>query len=70
MKYTCHHTDKWIFANTDLAEEQLEKSSKALIIIAGASSSGKSFLAAKMKISIETSPCMKVKAIIKIDRTR
>ena len=53
MKYTCHHTDKWIFANTDLAEEQLEKSSKALIIIAGASSSGKSFLAASLKKAFE-----------------
>ena len=53
MKYTCHHTDKWIFANMDLAEEQLEKSSKALIIIAGASSSGKSFLAASLKKAFE-----------------
>lgn len=53
MKYTCHHTDKWVFANIDLAEEQLEKRPKALIIIAGASSSGKSFLAASLKKSFE-----------------
>ena len=53
MKYTCHHTDKWIFANMDLAEEQLEKRPKALIIIAGASSSGKSFLANSLKKSFE-----------------
>lgn len=53
MKYTCHHTDKWVFANIDLAEEQLEKRPKALIIVAGASSSGKSFLAASLKKSFE-----------------
>ncbi len=53
MKYTCHHTDKWIFANMDLAEEQLENNPKALIIIAGASSSGKSFLSSSLKKSFE-----------------
>lgn len=48
MKYTCHHTDKWIYANMDLAEERLEDNNKALIIIAGASSSGKSFLSSSL----------------------
>ena len=43
MKYTCHHAEKWIYANIDLAEEKLENHSKVLIVIAGASSSGKSF---------------------------
>ncbi len=53
MKYTCHHTEKWIFANADLAEEQLENNPKALIVIAGASSSGKSFLSVSLKKSFE-----------------
>ncbi len=43
MAISIHHLDKWCFANLDLAEEVLETSSKAVIIIAGASSSGKSF---------------------------
>ncbi len=53
MKYTCHHTDKWLFANMDLAEEQLESKPKALIVIAGASSSGKSFLSVSLKKAFE-----------------
>ena len=53
MKYTCHHVDKWLYANMDLAEEQLEKQSKALIVIAGASSSGKSFLSESLKSNLE-----------------
>ncbi len=48
MKYTCHHTDKWIYANMDLTEENLENNSKSLIVIAGASSSGKSFLSSSL----------------------
>lgn len=48
MKYTCHHTDKWIYANMDLAEETLEERNKVLIVIAGASSSGKSFLSSSL----------------------
>ncbi len=45
MAFSFHHLDKWCFANIDLAEEALETHPKAVIIIAGASSSGKSFSA-------------------------
>lgn len=53
MKYTCHHVAKWLYANLDLAEEQLEKQKKALIVIGGASSSGKSFLSISLKKAFE-----------------
>lgn len=43
MIYQCHHLEKWANANLDLIEESLEKGQKAVIIIAGASSSGKSY---------------------------
>lgn len=45
MPFTFHHIDKWGYANLDLIEETLEKEEKALVIISGASSSGKSFAA-------------------------
>lgn len=45
MLYKCHHIEKWTNANIDLVEEVLEKHQKAVIIIAGASSSGKSYSA-------------------------
>ena len=40
-----HHMDKWGYANLDLVEERLETDKKAIVLIAGASSSGKSFCA-------------------------
>lgn len=40
-----HHMDKWAYCNLDLIEEVLEKEKKAVVLIAGASSSGKSFCA-------------------------
>ena len=40
-----HHVDKWGYCNLDLVEEVLEKEKKAIVLIAGASSSGKSFCA-------------------------
>ena len=43
VKY--HHIDKWGFANLDLIEEVLESHSKAVVLLAGASSSGKSYMA-------------------------
>mgnify|MGYP002515424978 FL=1 len=49
MAISFHHFDKWCFANIDLAEEVLETQNKAVIIIAGASSSGKSFSAEALK---------------------
>lgn len=49
MANSIHHLDKWCFANLDLAEEILESSSRAVIVIAGASSSGKSFSADALK---------------------
>lgn len=53
MRYTCHHVAKWLYANIDLAEEQLETQKKALIVIGGASSSGKSFLSVSLKNAFE-----------------
>lgn len=49
MSISFHHFDKWCFANIDLAEEVLETENKAVIVIAGASSSGKSFSAEALK---------------------
>ena len=43
--FSYHHLDKWAFANLDLVEEILETESKAVVVIAGASSSGKSYAA-------------------------
>lgn len=45
MSFTYHHIDKWMTANLDLIEEQLETQKKAVVLIAGASSSGKSYCA-------------------------
>jgi uridine kinase/adenylate cyclase class IV len=45
MSFEFHHMDKWAFANLDLIEEILETKKKAVVLIAGASSSGKSFAA-------------------------
>ena len=42
---TIHHLDKWGYCNLDLIEEVLEREKKAIVLIAGASSSGKSFCA-------------------------
>jgi uridine kinase/adenylate cyclase class IV len=49
MAFTFHHLDKWGFANLDLSEEILEKSPRAIVLISGASSSGKSFAATYLK---------------------
>lgn len=46
MAFEFHHIDKWGFANLDLVEESLEKNKKAVVLISGASSSGKSYAAA------------------------
>ncbi len=51
MSYCYHHPDKWASANIDLIEEKLEKESKAVVFVAGASSSGKSYCA-KMLSSV------------------
>lgn len=53
MAKELHHIDKWGFANVDLGEEILEKNQKALILIAGASSSGKSYGAVFLKQMLE-----------------
>ena len=45
MAFEYHHLDKWSYANLDLIEELLETSQKAIVLIAGASSSGKSYAA-------------------------
>lgn len=45
MKLTFHHLDKWGYANLDLVEEAIQEGGKALVIISGASSSGKSYAA-------------------------
>lgn len=49
MSIELHHLDKWAYANLDLVEEELEKNDKAVILIAGASSSGKSYAAKTLK---------------------
>ncbi len=51
--FSYHHIDKWAFANLDLIEEILEKNSKAVVVIAGASSSGKSFAASYLSKLLE-----------------
>lgn len=43
MSFECHHLDKWAFANLDLVEESLEKGNKPVLLVSGASSSGKSY---------------------------
>lgn len=45
MSVEYHHMDKWAFSNLDLIEEALETKDKAVILISGASSSGKSYAA-------------------------
>ena len=47
MLYECHHLDKFGFANLDYIDEiqEKDKSKKAICLIAGASSSGKSYAA-------------------------
>jgi len=49
MAFEFHHLDKWEYANLDLVEEAQEKGKKALVLIAGASSSGKSFAASALR---------------------
>lgn len=53
MAKELHHIDKWGFANVDFGEGILEKNQKALILIAGASSSGKSYGAVFLKQMLE-----------------
>ncbi len=53
MSFTFHHLDKWGYANLDLIEESLQKNEKALVIIAGASSSGKSYASIFLKQLLE-----------------
>ena len=53
MIYECHHLEKWAIANIDLVEEVLEKNNKAVVIIAGASSSGKSYCAKVLQQGME-----------------
>lgn len=45
MVFECHHMDKFGFANLDYIDEIQEKENKAVVLIAGASSSGKSYAA-------------------------
>ena len=53
MALTFHHLDKWAYANLDLVEESIQKGGKALVIISGASSSGKSYAAQYLKSLLE-----------------
>lgn len=55
MSFEYHHMDKWAFANLDLIEESLEKQKKAVVLISGASSSGKSFAAKYLAALLERS---------------
>ena len=49
-----HHMDKWAYCNLDLIEEVLEKEKKAVVLIAGASSSGKSYCADYLTTMLES----------------
>lgn len=49
MSIRCHHLDKWSFMNLDLIEEILETRDRAVVLIGGATSSGKSFCAHNLK---------------------
>lgn len=49
MPFEYHHLDKWAFANLDLVEEILETKKKAVVLISGASSSGKSYSASYLE---------------------
>ncbi|MFA6829848.1 MAG: hypothetical protein WCR67_04015 [Bacilli bacterium] len=49
MAFEFHHLDKWAFSNLDLSEETMESQHKAVILISGASSSGKSYAARYLK---------------------
>ncbi len=53
MRFKFHHRDKWTCANLDLVEESLEKHPKAIVLVGGASSSGKSFSAHTLKDFLE-----------------
>lgn len=53
MPFKCHHLDKWEYMNLDLCEEVLEHSSRCVVFIGGASSSGKSFCAKNLKRVLE-----------------
>lgn len=54
MCFEYHHMDKWAFANLDLIEESLEKQKKAVVLISGASSSGKSYAAKYLAALLES----------------
>ena len=49
MKVSVSNIQKWCFTNLDLTEEILEKNSKAVVLVAGASSSGKSYASNELK---------------------
>ena len=53
MLYECHHLDRFGFANLDYIDEIQESEKKAVILIAGASSSGKSFAASYLNQLLE-----------------
>lgn len=53
MSFKFHHRDRWTCANLDLVEESLEQHPKAIVLIGGASSSGKSFSALTLKSFLE-----------------
>jgi uridine kinase/adenylate cyclase class IV len=53
MPFEFHHLDKFGYANLDLCEELLETEKKAVVLISGASSSGKSFSALYLKELLE-----------------
>ena len=53
MSFEYHHLDKFGYANLDLCEELLESEKKAIVLISGASSSGKSFSAEYLRELLE-----------------
>lgn len=53
MSIQCHHLDKWEYMNLDMVEEALETHDHCSVLIGGATSSGKSYCAKKLKEMLE-----------------
>lgn len=53
MSFSTQAFERWCYANLDLVEEQKSKNKKSLILIAGASASGKSYSTEKLKEFLE-----------------
>lgn len=66
MSFSYHHLDKWATCNVDLIEECLEKNPKAVVLVSGASSSGKSYCASLLESLLKSASYRAV--IISLDQ--